>query len=615
MEPNETNRGFEILLDYLRDNRGFDFTGYKRSSLARRVHKRMSMVGIENFGDYMDHMEVHPEEFSFLFNTILINVTTFFRDKPAWDYLAKEIIPQIIGEHGRKDPIRVWSAGCASGEEAYTLAIVLAEALGMDAFRQQVKIYATDVDEETLTQARHATYRTEQLEPVPAELRDKYFQPNGKHTVFRSDLRRSLIFGRHDLLHDAPISRLDLLVCRNTLMYFNAETQRHILARLHFALKDSGFFFLGKAEMLLTHAKLFTPVNLNHRIFSKVPRVHMRDRLPLLAQADEEEVARLAWQERLDGLAIDAAPAAQVVVDTEGNLVLANAAARLTFGLHSRDLGRPFHDLDLSYRPVELRSPIEQAIAHRTPVSIPDVARARADGEVQHLEVRVVPLIDSGDTLLGVTTVFHDITRHKKLETELNRTGADLEKTNEELQSTNEELETTNEELQSTNEELETTNEELQSTNEEMETMNEELQSTNEEMETLNTQLRQRTAELDQSNAFLHSILATLHSGVVVVDNNYSILVWNQRSEDLWGLRADEVLGQSLLNLDIGLPVEQLKAPIRGFLEGQADHEELALAATTRRGRTIQCYVTCTPFICRNREREGVVLLMEEKEP
>ena len=247
---------FEALLSYLKRTRGFDFSGYKRPTLMRRMTKRLEMVGIGTFAEYVDFLEVHPDEFAQLFNTVLINVTAFFRDPEAWDYLRAQIIPALLAAKDADDHIRVWSAGCASGEEAYTLAIVLAEALGVDAFKQRVKIYATDVDDEALVHARLGSYKFDGPQDLPVALIDKYFEHTGDHYVFRPDLRRAIIFGRHDLFEDAPISRLDLLVCRNTLMYFNSEAQARIVARFHFALNDQGYLFLGKAEMLLVHAKL-----------------------------------------------------------------------------------------------------------------------------------------------------------------------------------------------------------------------------------------------------------------------------------------------------------------------------------------------------------------------
>lgn len=612
MATSSKDPAFEALLTYLRQSRGFDFTGYKRSTLMRRVHKRIQTLGLAEFSDYLDYLEVYPEEFNSLFNTILINVTAFFRDLTAWDHLKNQVLPILIASKNSKDPLRIWSAGCASGEEAYTLAILMAENLGPEQFRQRVKIYATDVDQEALNLARQATYSHKDIEEVPELLRYKYFESTGNgRFVFRLDLRRSVIFGRHDLLQDAPISRLDLLVCRNTLMYFNAEAQGRVLARFHFALNDTGYLFLGKAEMLLTHTNIFNPIDLRYRIFTKVSPTNIRDRLLVLAQAGDEEASnRLSRNIRLRESAFDTTPMAQIVIDLNGNLVLANEEARILFNLSIRDLGRPFHELELSYRPVELRSLIERAYTDRRPVQLTNVERYLPDATRQYLDLKILPLQDNGNNFLGVSISFTDITRYTQIQEELQHSRQELETTSEELQSTNEELETTNEELQSTNEELETTNEELQSTNEELETMNEELQSTNEELQTINNELSDRTTELNRSNTFLRSILGSLETGVVVIDTNFNILIWNYRVEDLWGLRTDEVLGNSLFGLDIGLPVDKLRIPLREVLSGRSQLQQLVLEATNRRGRTIQCYITCTPF--RGSEIEGVILMMAD---
>jgi two-component system CheB/CheR fusion protein len=615
MSP-ENNRQFQQLLEYIKQSRGFDFTGYKTTSLKRRIRKRMQDVEIEHFEEYLDYLEVHPDEFIQLFNTILINVTAFFRDPEAWTYLAGEIIPQLLADRSAETHLRVWCPGCSSGEEAYTLAILLAEALGPEAFCQRVKIYATDVDEEALVQARHAHYSARSLEPVPDELRQKYFEPvAGGLYIFRPNLRRSIIFGRHDLVQDSPISRLDLLVCRNTLMYFNAETQARILARFHFALNNSGFLFLGKAEMMLSYANLFTPVSLQHRIFARVPRLDLRDRQLILHDAIPEEISnRLTRHVRLRDVLFDTAPVAQLVVDSNDTLLLANAEARSLCRLGARDLGRPFRDLDISYRPIELRSLIEQALRSRHTAVRHFAEWPVSANDLRYLDVAVVPLLDNGGTPLGVNIAFIDVTTIYRLRTELERNRQDLETAYEELQSTNEELETTNEELQSSNEELETTNEELQSTNEELETMNEELQSTNEELETANDELRHNSEQLNRVNAFLRSILASIQRAVVVVDCDQRITVWNPTAEELWGLRADEVVGQFFLNLDIGLPIDLLRQPIRAVLDGETASQKTELEAVNRRGKTFQCRVICAPLVGAANDIEGVVLIMEERE-
>ncbi|MFN7415747.1 MAG: CheR family methyltransferase [Dolichospermum sp.] len=604
---------FENLLEYLRINRGFDFTGYKRSTLMRRVTKEMETLNIDTFVNYQDYLEVHPDEFKNLFNTILINVTAFFRDTSAWEYLAKEVIPNIIKNKQSDQQIRFWSAGCASGQEAYTLAIVVAEILGIEEFRKRIKIYATDVDEEALVQARQASYSARNINEVPLELRDKYFDIVNKNYVFRQDLRRCVIFGRHDLLQDAPISRLDLLICRNTLMYFNSETQGKIINRFHFALNDHGYLFLGKAEMLVMHSNLFMPIDLKDRVFEKVALGNFRSRQLVMNNLENQESTSNFSQEiRIRDLAFDTASSAQVVVDNDGILIMINEQARNLFGLTTKDLNRPFQDLELSYRPVELRSVIEQVYNERHPITLTNVERYQSNSEIQNLDVRVIPLQDHNQIILGVTVAFNDITRYLKLQTALQRSRQELETTNEELQSTNEELETTNEELQSTNEELETTNEELQSTNQEMETMNEELQSANEELQTINHELSDRTSELDQSNIFLSSILGCLQMGMVVLDNNLNILIWNHTVEDMWGLHSEEVVHKSWFSLDIGLPVEKLRNPIRDIMSGKKKFQEILLNSTNRRGRQIQCYIACSPLM--NETVKGVIIMMTDIE-
>jgi two-component system CheB/CheR fusion protein len=602
---------FERFLEFLKEKRGLDFTGYKRASVARRVSRRMQAAEVESLGHYMDRLEVDPQEFVQLLNTILINVTAFFRDAPAWEFLSKEIVPEIIAH---KDPnafIRLWSAGCASGEEAYSLAMVLAEALGEAEFTNRVKIYATDIDEEALGHARRATYTPRELEGVSADLLARYFRQSGTQYTFHPELRRAVVFGLHNLLTDAPISNLDLLVCRNTLMYFSAESQRRVIALFHFAIQNTGFLFLGRAEMLQISAPLFAPVNTRHRVFRKVPSAAARERVYLPPAANGFTLAPFPPSVRLREMATEGLPVAALLVDAGGALLSANAAARALSGLSREDMGKPLQDLSISYRPVELRSRIEQAIRQRRPLREAGIAY-QSGGDTHYLALEVQPLLDDVGTSLGANVLFADITHEHELHAALDRMKAELQSALEELQSTNEELETTNEELQSSNEELETTNEELQSSNEELETMSEELQSSNEELHTANEQLRVSTDDLNRTNSFLSSIMGSLRVAVAVVDPNMTVLMWNRQAEEMWGLRDAEVVGSFLMNLDIGLPLERLRPPLRRVAAGESGTEEIAVEATNRRGRTIQCGITITPLVGPIGERQGAVVLMED---
>ncbi len=612
MSDGADDANFELLLEYLRRSRGFDFTGYKRASLARRVRKRMHAVGVPAYADYMDFLEVHPEEFAGLFDTILINVTAFFRDPGAWETIAEQVIPRLMATKRPDDPIRLWSAGCASGEEAYTLAMVMAEALGPDEVRERVKIYATDVDEEALTRARHAAFGPKAAQTVPPELLEKYFEPREGLYIFQKDLRRSVIFGRHDLIQDAPISRIDLLACRNTLMYLNTETQGRILERFHFALNDGGFLFLGKAETLLTYNTAFIPVDLKRRVFAKVAGGSLRGRLAAMVRAGLDDAAgRMGGHARARDAAFEAAPVAQLVVDAGGMLALASERARTIFNIPTADVGRPLQDLPISYRPAELRSCIERASATLAPAIVRDVEWSTGPGESSVFEVHVVPLFDPGGNPLGTLISFLDATAARRMAGEHERSTRELEAAYEELQSTNEELETTNEELQSTNEELETTTEELQSTNEELETMNEELQSTNEELETVNEELSERGEQLRVLNTFLELILTSFRGGVVVVDPGFLVQTWNRKAEDLWGLRFDEVQGKNMLGLDIGLPVERLKPLLLNSQSSDGGLQQGVLPAMNRRGKRISCRVTCTPMSV-DGKLKGTIIFMED---
>jgi two-component system CheB/CheR fusion protein len=605
----------DALLSFVKRNRGFDFTGYKRSSLERRVRKRMDELGVETYAEYLDHLELQQDEFALLFNTILINVTAFFRDGPTWDYLRSDVIPALLASRPADAPLRVWCAGTASGEEAYTIAMVLADALGDRVYRERVKIYATDVDEEALQTARAASYPAKAVESIPPEALERYFERHDRRYVFRQDLRRTVIFGRNDLVQDAPISRIDLLLCRNTLMYFNAETQGQILRRFNFALDDGGVLVLGKSEMLIAHGDLFQPVDLKRRVFSKVVGGAMRDRLHFVTHPADG--AAPVVHPSLRESAMDAGTVAQVVVDADSRLVGVNQAGRDLFSLTSGDVGRPLQDLELSYRPLELRSHLDRMRVDRRELTLEAVqwaadANGTADGRI--MDVRITPLLVDGE-LQGASVTYTDVTRAQRLQNELTDSKQELESAYEELQSTVEELETTNEELQSTNEELETTNEELQSTNEELETMNEELQSTNEELETINDELRTRTLELNEVNAFLETILGSMGAAVAVLDGRQAVQIWNGNAEDLWGVRADEAVGQHFLALDIGLPVEHLRSAVREALQGVDGHGTMVLEATNRRGRQISCAVTTLPLVVRSDDVSGVIILMEQQAP
>jgi two-component system CheB/CheR fusion protein len=423
-----------------------------------------------------------------------------------------------------------------------------------------------------------------------------------------------VIFGHHDLVQDAPISRIDLLVSRNALMYFTAEAQARILERFNFALKETGFLFLGKSEMLITHTSLFRPYDLKRRVFRKVPGTRLRESLaqlgPALVPGDLASGITRTGELRTE--AGQLAPTAQIVVDRGGFLVEANQRARQLFDIAPADLGRPFHELELSYRPVDLRSGLDELYKSEREVALGRV-EWRVDGDARVLEVKLTPVPLSGGQALGCSITFEDVTELARLNEAYEQRKRELERAYEELQSTVEELETTNEELMSTNEELETTNEELQSTNEELETMNEELQSTNDELETMNQEHVDRSRELDQINIFFEGILASLGVGVIVIGRDRKIQVWNAESGEFWGLRPEEAIGARLEDLDIGLPVDKLDAPISDALAGDGRAGFLSLEAVNRRGRPFHADVRVMPLLEESGASHGALIIVEDR--
>ncbi|WP_088892415.1 CheR family methyltransferase [Leptolyngbya ohadii] len=270
----------EDLLHYFKQVLQVDLTGYKRPSLMRRTLVRMQQVGIERYPDYLDHLQQQQDEVKHFLDAIYINYSYFFRDRPVWDQLANHIIPQLVANKALDEPIRVWSAACATGEEVYSLAILLIEALGVEQFQQRVQIYGTDVDSIVIQQAHQGHYPAHSTKHIPLALQEQYFERRHNYYCWRQEFRHSIYFQLHNLIHDPPLSPIDLLVCRNLLIYLTTETQLQVLANFYCSLEKNGFLLLGKVENLITRPQLslFTPIHRQSRIFKKVTQAEQDDK-------------------------------------------------------------------------------------------------------------------------------------------------------------------------------------------------------------------------------------------------------------------------------------------------------------------------------------------------
>ncbi|MBV8429638.1 MAG: PAS domain-containing protein, partial [Solirubrobacterales bacterium] len=377
----------------------------------------------------------------------------------------------------------------------------------------------------------------------------------------------------------------------------------------HFALNSEGFMMLGKSEMLITHSDLFAPVDLKWRVFRKVTRPAPRERLRAIA-LDPGTGALQNVGTDLREAAFDIGGPAQIVLDAGGALVMANNEARRIFALGLGDFGRPIQELEISDRPIELRTHLQTVSQEMRAVEIHGIRWGESAPE-RILDIRLSPLLADGG-LIGISVVYEDVSDRQQLQDQLTSSRGDLEEAQEELQSAVEELETTNEELQSTNEELETTNEELQSTNEELETMNEELQSTNEELETMNDELRHRSTELNDMNLFLETVLSRLGLAVIVLDRKQNVRIWNIQARELWGLTPEEAEGQHLLSLDFGLPLDQVRPQLQAIFSGGSEREEVVVDAVNRRGREFQCQITVLRLGQMREDGVGAAIMMTE---
>lgn len=514
------------LLQELAEQRNFDFRGYKKTTLERRFRRRMFQLNVADYERYGEYIRKHPDEVNHLLNTILINVTEFFRDPPAWEILRHEILPNLLKSIKPGHSFRAWSAGCASGEEAYSVAILLAEHFGPRIQEYDIKIYATDIDEDALNSARRGEYSLDAARHVRAEWREKYFHGKGLLRVNR-EIRRLVIFGRSNLGQDAPISHVNLLVCRNVLIYFDSPLQKQILSRFHYALEPGGILFLGKSESQLTNSPQFQRMNGRWRIFQRVTSSPHNDERP--AWRDEAvnmreghgprnnlELESVRQQHRylMETLRIGV-----LSLSLDDTIAQHNTAVLTLCGLAPANLiGKRLSDTDFVIRIPELGAQLQATRINNESSRFP--TRLKTGGEEKLIEVTIRPLLDDRAQRCGTLIYLDD------------------QSVQEKLQTTVEELESTSEELQSANEELETTNEELQSTNEELETTNEELQSLNEELETTNQELEERTKELDQVNNVYLQTLEKIRLPVMLVNHERHIEFWNSRALRLFGFKS-----------------------------------------------------------------------------
>ncbi len=542
---------FQILLARTR----VDFREYKSSTVRRRIERRMNALSLSEIDDYLTQLRSSPGEVDALFRDLLISVTSFFRDKEEFLALSELVGPMV--EQRRSKGIRVWVPGCATGEEAYTVALLLIEALGgiEELDKTTVQIFATDIDVNALTIARRGQYPEAALDDVPVELRRRYFERSPGSYTINKVIRDRVVFTPHNLCQDPPFSNVDLISCRNLLIYFGATLQKRVLARLHYSLNSTGLLFLGKSETITGSEDLFQTASDRHRVFRRKVAI---DRIKRDVSASAGRITRYDLP-GIRGEDTQSLEMAGALFDSLSRAIGPNSIL-VSEDLHIR---RIFGNIDkfvslsegfvrgatISMLRADVRHEVRTLVtlAFRNNTMRSGATRRRDNDDPVRMQIRVYPLKASHGAESLALVVFAEWEEEESETFDLTATDEEsrdqivllqreLDSTRESLQQTVEELETTNEELQALNEEMQSANEELQSTNEELETANEELQSTNEELITVNEELQINSHELTMLNQELDSILANIAAPVLVVDDGLHIVRCSQTARALFNI-------------------------------------------------------------------------------
>jgi two-component system, chemotaxis family, CheB/CheR fusion protein len=612
------------LLTQVSAQTNIDFRNYKSSTILRRIGRRMAVTHNANIRDYGDYLRTHPDEVKELVKAFLIKVTGFFRDPEAFEFLQGTIIPTLI-ERGRENgrTLRLWSAGCATGEEAYSLALLLAEHLGADLPEWNVKIFATDLASDAIAFARRGLYPENVLKEMPDYFRERFFERIDHGYRISKALRQVVIFGQQDISRGVPFPRIDLVTCRNLLIYLKPDLQQVVLDLFAYSLHQSrGYLFLGKAETTRPTKATFELVNKRWKIYrclggplnfpvhdSLQPSTaannwrESRRRPPAtmavhnaldLTQA-EIEVTQLR---RINETMLRYVNFAVVIIDRQYRILTINAAARRLLGVRDIAYDQDFLHTVRGMPYQEVRRAIDTCFREHTTMNLDELELDQSsEGSGRYVNFTIIGMQVEGTPELAVITAL-DVTEqvqmkkrleavqreHAELVGELSaankRFGTmnkELQDANEELQAANEELMLTQEELQATNEEFEATNEELQATNEELETNNEELQATNEELQTTNDELTARTIELQEltrqyrmEQLQLSALLERFpHYAMVVNGEDLTVHAINPAYKQMLGSR--NVLGLPINEVFSGKDVEDLiKVLKKAAHEGQS---------------------------------------------
>ncbi|NBC29227.1 MAG: PAS domain-containing protein [Spirochaetes bacterium] len=599
---------------------GVDLSYYKESTIVRRVERRMGINRIDDLNQYLTFMEENPQEVTILFKEILIGVTKFFRDPEAFEVLAEEVLPEIFENSGSNGAIRVWVPGCSTGEEAYSLAILLAEFAEEHGYRNEVKVFATDIDKDAIEFASYGTYPESIAADMSSQRLSRFFVKKGDSFQVVKTIREMVIFAYHNVFKDPPFRRIDLVTCRNLLIYLQPVLQKRVVGNFQFSLNQGGFLFLGTSESLGDLSTAFHSVDVRWKIFRHKDGLQ-RKRLELPSSSDRPRQGRTPREhtgetvhrqpQRLDVAferLVEAMLSPCVIIDESWRVLHIFGSVSDFFHVPT---GRMEFSLNKMLRPdlsLPISTAVQDAMSKNNETTYENLRVERED-EVFDATVTVKPIMDAGATVVYAILLRreepesdeHKQVTHLNLNESVRRRMSSLEG---ELQHTKENLQATIEELETSNEELQATNEELLSSNEELQSTNEELQSVNEELITVNAEYQKKIEELSELNDDMNNLLTSTDIGTVFLDKDLIIRKYTPPVTKQINLIAGDV-GRPFSDISNNLLYDSLTEDVESVLREGAGKD------TEVRSRLDRWYlVKILPYHTESQRLEGVVVTL-----
>lgn len=576
--PTSTTSGMSRILMLLRSGTGHDFSQYKKSTIGRRIERRMSMHNIDSYEVYARYLKENKDEAGKLFKELLINVTNFFRDPEAFATLKQEILPLLLADKPDDYVFRAWVAGCATGEEAYSIAILLREFMDETQHEYKILLYATDLDDDAISMARAGLYPPNIAQDIHPERLRRFFVKEDAGYRVKKTIREMVVFATQNVIKDPPFTRLDLLSCRNLMIYLEPSVQNHLIPAFHYALKPGGVLFLSPSESIGGHPELFAPLNRKWKLYRATGTI---------ASTRAVMTGGLVWTRNPDNIETDEVPnkprainfaeltkrmllqyyaPASVVTDEKGTILYVHGDTGKYLRPAPGQASLNIVDMAREGLQLNLRNALNAASQNEHTLNMESAIKSNGELHATRFSVRQMPSPDASQKLLlisfqesiaqlpgrrphgkGTPPDHEELRRIEELEYELAYNKENLQATIEEQQASNEELKSTNEELQSTNEEL-------QSTNEELETSKEELQSVNEELITVNAELQAKIEQLADMQNDMKNLLDNINVGTIFLDSHLHIK----------RLTRDAVQTYRLVAADVGRPLNDIKSNIEG---------------------------------------------------